>query len=160
MHSAKALRSYDVIKMADLKICDFSCKIGEISQFRHKSYEYWNFTRCFAYAEGKCSVSFSFIVRRYFLKTEKGCIYRPHPLTLTAYSTRKGVPPFFSSKWPQRKRLLTFPRSFSLDRVKTVWELQPPPGLDEGYESKILYFRDHFQCSLCVHVRPKKFQYQ
>ena len=57
VQSAKALRSYDVIKdMSDLKIelnCNFLRKIGENSKFRYKSSEYQNFTGFFAYTKGK-----------------------------------------------------------------------------------------------------------
>ena len=40
VQSAKALRSYDVIKHAGPENCDFLRKIGENTKFRYKSYEY------------------------------------------------------------------------------------------------------------------------
>ena len=57
VQSAKALRSYDVIKTRRTwklsLICDFLRKIGENSKFRYKSSEYQNFTGFFAYTKGK-----------------------------------------------------------------------------------------------------------
>ena len=73
VQSAKALRSYDVIKYARPENCDIMRKMGENSKFRYKSSEYQNFTGFFAYTKEKmiiptCSVSFSIIVCRYFSK--------------------------------------------------------------------------------------------
>ena len=55
VQSAKALRSYDIIKTIE-KIelnCDFLRKIGENSKFRYKSSKYQNFIGFFAYTKEK-----------------------------------------------------------------------------------------------------------
>ena len=108
IQSAKALRSYDVIKNnAGPENCDFLRKIGENSKFRYKSFEY----QVFCLYKRKmviptCSVSFSIIVCRYFStwrikmsKNWKRLHLPPHPLILTAYPTLgKVVPQYFFMK--------------------------------------------------------------
>ena len=91
VQSAKALRSYDVIKTWwTWKLWFFCKKIGENSKFGYKSSEYQNFTG-FLLIQRKmviptCSVSFSIIVCRYFskwqIKMSKNWKRLLHPLTL------------------------------------------------------------------------------
>ena len=95
VQSAKALRSYDVIKYAGPENCGFLRKIGENSknsEFRYTSSEYQNFTGIFAFTKGKmviptCSVSFSIIVCRYFSKWRINVLLKLKRLLLTTSLT-------------------------------------------------------------------------
>ena len=112
VQSARALRSYDVIKHAGLENCDILRKIGENSEnskFCYKSSVYQNFTGCFAYTKGKgnskmfckfqhhsMQIFFFKMANKCFLKTEK---VASTPLALWVWRLTlplaKVVPPIF-----------------------------------------------------------------